>query len=162
MGLFGQSEPCAHKDLGPATPAATALAPSSNPRRFNFDMGVPSPDTDCESLSRRFTGGLDARHGQKRRRIIALAGRGTYSRGKDWFSDRRRTMTKKEIGAADIHQLDDAIAWRHFWLANVAVEADGRPPVRGPRPELRPRKDSLSQRLQRLHHMRAILGRPRH
>ena len=25
-------------------------------------------------------------------------------------------MIKKEIGAADIHQLDDAIAWRHFWL----------------------------------------------
>jgi hypothetical protein len=125
-------------------------------------MSDPSPDTDCESLSRRLTGGLDIGHGQKRRRIIALAGWGTYSPGKDWFSDRRRTMTKKEIGAADIHQRDDAIAWRHFWLANVAVEADGRPPVRAPRPELRPRKDSLSRRLQRLHHMRAILGGPRH
>ena len=71
-------------------------------------------------------------------------------------------MTRKEIGAADIPQPDDVIAWRHYWLANVAVEADGRPPVRGPRPELRPRKDSLSRRLQRLHHMRAILGGPRH
>ena len=68
-------------------------------------------------------------------------------------------MTKKEIGAADIRQPHDVVAWRHFWLANVAVEADGRPPVRAPRP---PRKDSLSRRLQKLHHMRAILGGPRH
>jgi hypothetical protein len=83
IGLFGQSEPCAHNDLGPARPAATA--PSSNPRRFNFDMRVPSPDTDCESLSRHFTGGLDAGRWQKRRRIIALAGRGTYLRGNDCF-----------------------------------------------------------------------------
>jgi len=71
-------------------------------------------------------------------------------------------MIKKEIGAADIPQPDDVIAWRHIWLANVAVETNGRPPVRAPRPELRPRRDSLSRRLQRLHHMRAILGRPRH
>ncbi len=71
-------------------------------------------------------------------------------------------MTNKEIGAADIHQPADDIAWRHYWLTNVAVETDGRPPVRAPRPELRPRKDSLSRRLQRLRHMRAILGAPRH
>jgi hypothetical protein len=71
-------------------------------------------------------------------------------------------MIKQEIGAADTRQPDDVIAWRHFWLANVAVEADGRPPLRAPRPELRPRKDSLSRRLQRLRHMRAILGGPQH
>ena len=71
-------------------------------------------------------------------------------------------MIKKEIGAAEMHQPADDIAWRHFWLANVAVEANGRPPVRAPRPELRARKDSLSRRLHRLHHMRAILGAPRH
>ena len=71
-------------------------------------------------------------------------------------------MTKKEIGTAEMQQPADDIAWRHFWLANVMVETDGRPPVRMARPELRPRKDSLSRRLQRLHHMRAILGGPRH
>jgi len=71
-------------------------------------------------------------------------------------------MIEKEFGAADTRQSDDVIAWRHFWLANVAVEAQGRPPVRAPRPELRPRKDSLSRRLQRLHHMRAILGGKQH
>jgi hypothetical protein len=70
-------------------------------------------------------------------------------------------MIRKEIGTAEVHQPADDIAWRHFWLANVTVESDGRPPVRAPRPELRPRKDSLSRRLHRLHHMRAILG-PRH
>ena len=71
-------------------------------------------------------------------------------------------MRKTEIGAADINKPVDDIAWRHFWLANVAVETEGRPPVRAPRPELRPRKDSLSRRLQRLHHMRAILRAPQH
>ena len=71
-------------------------------------------------------------------------------------------MTKEETGAADMRQPADDIAWRHFWLANVVVETDGRPLVRVARPELRPRKESLSRRLQRLHHMRAILGAPRH
>jgi hypothetical protein len=71
-------------------------------------------------------------------------------------------MTEKEIGAAEIRQPADDIAWRHFWLTNVAVETDGRPLVRATRPELRPRKDSLSRRLQRLRQMRAILGAPRH
>ena len=71
-------------------------------------------------------------------------------------------MAKEEIGAADVRQPADDIAWRHFWLANVVVETDGRPLVRATRPELRPRKDSLSRRLQRLPHMRAVLGAPRH
>ena len=71
-------------------------------------------------------------------------------------------MTKNEIGAADMRQPADDIGWRHFWLANVLVETDGRRTVRIARPELRPRKDSLSRRLQRLNHMRAILGAPRH
>ena len=70
-------------------------------------------------------------------------------------------MTKKEIGTAEMHQPAD-IAWRHFWLANVVVETEGQPLVRTTRPELRPRKETLSRRLQRLHHMRAILGGPRH
>jgi hypothetical protein len=67
-------------------------------------------------------------------------------------------MTKLDMGP----DTADDIAWRHFWLANVVVETEGRPPVRAPRPELRPRKDSLSRRLQRLRHMRAILYAPRH
>lgn len=71
-------------------------------------------------------------------------------------------MIKTETGAADMRQPADEIAWRHFWLANVVVETDGRPPARAPRPELRPRKDSLSRRLQRLRQMRAILGAPQH
>ena len=71
-------------------------------------------------------------------------------------------MTKEEIGAADMRQPADDIVWRHFWLANVVVETDGRPLVRVARPELRPRKESLSRRPQRLRHMRAILGAPRH
>jgi hypothetical protein len=71
-------------------------------------------------------------------------------------------MTNNEIGAADISEPADAIGWRHFWLANVVVESDGRPLVRATRPALQPRKDSLSRRLQRLRHMRAILDAPRH
>jgi hypothetical protein len=71
-------------------------------------------------------------------------------------------MTKTDMGAADTAQLANDIAWRRFWLANVVVESDGRPLVRAARPELRPRKDSLSRRLQRLRHMRAVLGAPRH
>ena len=71
-------------------------------------------------------------------------------------------MTNNEIGAADISEPADAIAWRHFWLANVVVESDGRPLVRATRPALQPRKDSLSRRLQRLRHMWAILDAPRH
>ena len=71
-------------------------------------------------------------------------------------------MTKEEIGAADARQPSADIAWRHFWLANVVVETDRRPLVRAARPELRPRKTSLSRRLERLHHMRAMLRAPRH
>ena len=71
-------------------------------------------------------------------------------------------MVKTEIGAADMPQPADEIVWRHFWLANVVVETEGRPLVSATRPELRPRKDSLSRRLQRLRHMRAVLGAPRH
>lgn len=69
-------------------------------------------------------------------------------------------MTKKEIGTAEMQQPADDIAWRHFWLAHVVVETDRRPAVRVARPELRPRKDSLSRRLLRLRHMRAVLGAP--
>jgi hypothetical protein len=68
-------------------------------------------------------------------------------------------MTKTDMGADTGNPADD-IAWRHFWLTNVAVETDGRRPARPPRPELRPRKDTLTRRLQRLHHMRAILRAP--
>jgi hypothetical protein len=71
-------------------------------------------------------------------------------------------MTKTDMGATDTAQPADDIAWRHFWLANVVVETDGRPLVRATRPELRPRKESLSRRLQSLRHMRAVLGAPRH
>ncbi|HSL78721.1 MAG TPA: hypothetical protein VK877_03585 [Pseudolabrys sp.] len=71
-------------------------------------------------------------------------------------------MTKTDMGAADYVKPADDIAWRHFWLANVVVETDGRPLVRVARPELRPRRDSLSRRLQRLRQMRAILGAPQH
>lgn len=71
-------------------------------------------------------------------------------------------MTKTDMGATDTAQPADGIAWRHFWLANVVVETDGRPLVRATRPELRARKESLSRRLQRLRHMRAVLGAPRH
>ena len=71
-------------------------------------------------------------------------------------------MIKTEIGAAEMSRPVDDIGWRHFWLANVVVETDGRPLVRVARPELRPRRDSLSRRLQRLRHMRAILGAPQH
>ena len=71
-------------------------------------------------------------------------------------------MINTEIGVADMRQPADEIAWRHFWLATVVVENDGRPLVRAAHPELRPRKESLSRRLQRLRHMRAILGAPRH
>jgi hypothetical protein len=71
-------------------------------------------------------------------------------------------MTKTNSGAADAHRPTDDINWRHFWLANVMVETDRRLPVRPSRPEPRRSKESLSRRLQRLHHMRATLGTPRH
>lgn len=71
-------------------------------------------------------------------------------------------MTKTDMGATDTAQPANDIAWRHFWLANVVVESDGRRLVRANRPLLRPRKDSLSRRLQRLRHMRAVLGALRH
>lgn len=71
-------------------------------------------------------------------------------------------MTKTDMDAADYVKPADDIGWRHYWLANVVVETDGRPLVRVARPELRPRRDSLSRRLQRLRQMRAILGAPRH
>ena len=70
-------------------------------------------------------------------------------------------MTRKEIGAADSHRPADTIVWRQFWLANVITDM-GRPAtVNAIRPERRTRRDSLTRRLHRLHHMRAMLGPPR-
>jgi len=71
-------------------------------------------------------------------------------------------MTKTDMGTVHTAQPANDIAWRHFWLANVMVDIESRPLARTARPALLPRKDSLSRRLQRLHHMRAILGAPRH
>jgi hypothetical protein len=70
-------------------------------------------------------------------------------------------MRKTDLSAAEAFRPADDIAWRHFWLANVMVDTGGRSPVRTIRPELRGRKESLSRRLQRLHHMRATLAGPR-
>ena len=69
-------------------------------------------------------------------------------------------MTKTDMGNVHTAQPANDIAWRHFWLANVMVDTNGGPLVRAARPALLPRKDSLSRRLKRLHHMRAILGDP--
>ncbi|MFY9686650.1 MAG: hypothetical protein WAJ88_12705 [Pseudolabrys sp.] len=71
-------------------------------------------------------------------------------------------MTKTDMGNVHTAQPANDIDWRHFWLVNVMLDTARGPLVRAARPELRPRKDSLSRRLQRLHHMRAILGVPRH
>jgi len=69
-------------------------------------------------------------------------------------------MTKTtDLPAADTGRAD--ISWRHFWLANVIVETDRPPTVRALRPQLRRGKESLTKRLERLHHMRATLGGPR-
>ncbi|HET7804419.1 MAG TPA: hypothetical protein VFL53_09270 [Pseudolabrys sp.] len=70
-------------------------------------------------------------------------------------------MTKTDMGA-DTAQPADNIAWRHIWLANVLVDTGRQPLARVTHPELRPRKQSLSRRLQRLRYMRAILDGPRH
>lgn len=70
-------------------------------------------------------------------------------------------MTKTDMGTAGTAQPADDIAWRHFWLAHVIVEADGRRPVHTAQPALRTGKESPSRRLRRLHHMRATLGPPR-
>jgi hypothetical protein len=71
-------------------------------------------------------------------------------------------MTKREIGAIEPHRSTDEIAWRHFWLANVMVDAGRQSAVKISRVERPTRKHALSRRLHRLHHMRATLGASRH
>jgi len=35
-------------------------------------------------------------------------------------------VSKPEIGSANIRQIADEIAWRHFWLTHVMTEIGGR------------------------------------
>lgn len=35
-------------------------------------------------------------------------------------------MSKMEIGSANIRQIADEFAWRHFWLTHVMTETGGR------------------------------------
>ena len=53
----------------------------------------------------------------------------------------------------------DEIAWRHVWLTNVLIDAGRQNCQRIPRPRLS-RKMTLSQRLEKLHRMRAALEPP--
>jgi len=64
-------------------------------------------------------------------------------------------MSAMEFGA-QLWPTADEITWRHVWLTNVMVDSGKKEPEKTAR--YRPRRMSLSRRLQKLHHMRAALG----
>ena len=65
-------------------------------------------------------------------------------------------MSTTETGTAELRQSVDGIDWRHFWLKNVMIDSGKLAPAKIARRELR--KNALSLRLRKLHHMRAVLG----
>jgi hypothetical protein len=67
-------------------------------------------------------------------------------------------MSRAETGAIELRQNTIEIDWRHVWLSNVLVDSGRFGPPKFARYERRIRKPSLSQRLHKLHHMRATLG----
>jgi hypothetical protein len=69
-------------------------------------------------------------------------------------------MTKTGNGATELPSTANEIAWRHFWLANVIVDAAKPEPVKLARREMWTRKDSLTRRLHKLRRMRATLDLP--
>jgi len=66
-------------------------------------------------------------------------------------------MSAMEIG--QFRPMADEVVWRRVWLTNVMVDSGKRGPTKIARN--RPRRMSLSRRLQKLHRMRAALGSPR-
>ena len=65
-------------------------------------------------------------------------------------------MSRMETGAVELRQSADGIDWRHFWLKNVMIDFGKLAPTKIARRELR--KNAVSRRLRKLHHMRATLG----
>jgi hypothetical protein len=67
-------------------------------------------------------------------------------------------MSAMKVSTAKVRQSTDEIDWRHVWLTNVMIDsAKSRPPkVARRKPQIR--KDSLTQRLQKLRRMRLVLG----
>ena len=70
-------------------------------------------------------------------------------------------MSSLETGAAARSTPATEIAWRHFWLKNVMIDAGTPGPTKITRLALQPRKVSVAQRMRRLRRMRAMLGAPR-
>ena len=70
-------------------------------------------------------------------------------------------MSSLETGATARSAPAAEIAWRHFWLKNVMVDAGTPGSTRITRHGLQPRKVSVAQRMRRLRRLRAMLGAPR-
>lgn len=70
-------------------------------------------------------------------------------------------MSSLEFGADERSAPAAEIAWRHFWLKHVMIDAGTAGPTKITRLALQPRKVSVAQRMRRLRRMRAILGTPR-
>ena len=65
-------------------------------------------------------------------------------------------MFRAETSSAELHQSVEEIDWRQIWLKNVMIDSGKLAPTKIARSELR--KNALSRRLRKLHHMRAILS----
>jgi tmRNA-binding protein len=70
-------------------------------------------------------------------------------------------MSSMETSATELRENTVEIDWRHVWLSNVLIDSGrfGLPKIT--RYARRVRKLTLSQRLHKLHRMRAALGPPR-
>jgi hypothetical protein len=70
-------------------------------------------------------------------------------------------LSSLKTGAAEPGAPVAEIAWRHFWLKSVMIDAGAPGSIKIARLALQPRKVSVAQRMRRLRRMRAILGAPR-
>ncbi len=67
-------------------------------------------------------------------------------------------MTETGIGSSKVNQNASHINWRHFWLTNVMIDTGKPGATKIARHDIPFRKNTLSRRLHKLHHMKATLG----
>lgn len=65
-----------------------------------------------------------------------------------------------KVDAAEPGAPTAEIAWRHFWLKSVMIDAGMPGSTKIARLPVQPRNVSVAQRMRRLRRMRAILGAP--
>jgi hypothetical protein len=70
-------------------------------------------------------------------------------------------MSETEVGTAELRRSANEINWRHVWLTNVMIDTGKFGPPKIAHRRMPTGKSSLTRRLHKLRHMRAVLEPPK-